>query len=121
MTIDQYVTTSDDQPEETFDWGAITWLDSADLTDSTGLTVGRVTIEAGRENTEHRHPDCAEALLVLTGELVHTLGDEETTLGEGDLLHIPAGEAHQARNPREEDAAALIAYDTGERTVEFVE
>lgn len=119
--IDDYVTTSDEQPVNSFDWGAITWLDNADLTDSTGLTVGRVTIDAGRENTEHRHPNCEEALLVLTGELVHTIGDEEVTLSEGDLIHIPAGERHQAHNPGDVDAVSLIAYDTGERTVEFVE
>lgn len=121
MTIDRLVTTREGQPEDTFDWGTITWLDSAELTDSTGLTVGRVTIEAGRENTEHRHPDCAEALFVLAGELVHTIGDEETTLREGDLLHVPPGERHQAHNPSDDDAVALLAYDTGERTIEFVD
>lgn len=121
MSIDDYVTRGDERDAETFDWGEIVWLDSSDLTAGDGLTVGEVTFYPGAANDEHRHPNCEESLYVLAGELEHSLGDETTTLERGDLLHIPADVPHRARNVGDGEAVAIIAYDTGERSVQFTE
>lgn len=121
MAIDELVTRSHEQRQETHEWGTITWVDSAALTASDALTVGRVTIFAGAENPEHAHPNCDEALLVLEGTIEHWLDDESTTLEPGDCLHIPRGQAHRAVNQGNEDAKAVIAYDTGTREFEPVE
>lgn len=119
-SIDRLLTTATDHEHVEFDWGEITWLDSAALTDSNALTVGTVTIRGGAENPEHVHPNCDEALYLLSGELEHTLGAESITLSAGELLHIPTGEPHRAINHGEEDAVAVIVYDTGEREFEVV-
>jgi quercetin dioxygenase-like cupin family protein len=119
--IDRLVTTADEQRREDFDWGNLVWADSGELTGTDALTVGRVTIEAGERNPEHRHPNCDEALYVLAGTLRHTIGDEERRLTAGDLIHVPRGERHRAVNDGAEDAVAVIAYDTGEREFEPVE
>lgn len=121
MAIEQLVTTADEREQQTFDWGEITWLDSGDLTGTDSLTVGEVTISPGERNAEHAHPNCDESLYLLSGELEHTIGDEATTLSAGDLIHIPEGEPHRATNTGDEDAVAVIAYDTGSREVEFVD
>ena len=120
MAIDQFVTTEETQHHQTFDWGEIAWVDSHDLTGTDSLTVGKVTIYPGERNGEHYHPNCDESLYLLSGELEHTIGEEATTLTEGDLIHIPKGERHRAENTGSEDAVAVIAYDTGTREVEFV-
>lgn len=121
MAIDEHVTRADGADRQTFEWGEIVWLDSAELTGNEALTVGEVTIYAGEANGEHYHPNCDEALYLLSGRLRHTLGDEETVLEAGDLLHIPEGERHRAENVGEEDAVAVIAYDTGRREAVFVD
>ena len=121
MTIEQLVTTGDEQETLDFDWGRIVWADSRELIGEDTLTVGKVTIEAGKQNSEHYHPNCDEALYMLSGELTHTLGDEETVLEEGDLIHIPQGEPHQGINEGDEDAVAVICYDTGSREFTLVD
>ncbi|MCU4975483.1 cupin domain-containing protein [Halobacteria archaeon AArc-m2/3/4] len=121
MGIDRLVTTAADQRTVEFDWGTIVWRDSAELTGTDSLTVGTVTIEPGAHNAEHVHPNCDEALHLCSGELRHSVGDESVELEAGDLVHIPRGEPHQAWNEGDEEAVAVIVYDTGERTVEFVD
>lgn len=118
--IDELTTRADDADRVEFDWGHILWLDSVELTGGEGLTVGRVTIERGESNAEHYHPNCNEALYLLSGRLRHSLGGEETVLEPGDLLHIPQGEPHAAESIGTADAVAVIAYDTAEREVSFV-
>jgi PAS domain S-box-containing protein len=82
------VTRADGADRQTFEWGEIVWLDSAELTGNEALTVGEVTIYAGEANGEHYHPNCDEALYLLSGELTHTLGEEETVLQPGDLVTL---------------------------------
>lgn len=122
MDITDYVTREGNGETDTFEWGEITWLDGDDRTAGTGLTVGRVTFNPGGANATHRHPNCEESLYVLSGSLDHAIGDERTILEPRDLLHIPAGEPHKATNVSDEDeAVAMIAYDTADRRVEFVD
>ena len=120
MAIEQLVTTDEKQETLEFDWGTIVWTDSQELTGEDTLTVGKVTIEAGEQNSEHYHPNCDEALYLLSGTLTHTLGDEETVLQPGDLIHIPQGEPHQGINDDDEDAVAIISYNTGSREFTLV-
>ena len=68
MAIEERVVRGDAAATEQYDWGTITWLDSAALTGG-ALTVGRVRIEAGASNPRHRHPNCEEALYLLAGAL----------------------------------------------------
>lgn len=121
MAIERLVTTGDEQETVEFDWGTIVWADNKELTGEDTLTVGKVTIEPGEENSEHYHPNCDESLYLLSGELTHTLGDEEAVLEAGDLIHVPAGEPHQGINTGEEDAVAVICYDTGSREFSLVD
>jgi len=102
---------------ERFDWGEITWLDSAELTGSETLTVGLVTIHAGASNPRHYHPNCDEALLLLQGELRHSVGEEVFPLKAGDLIHIPRGAWHDARSVGAEAARMVVCYNTGRREV----
>lgn len=121
MDVDRFVTRADERRTEEFDWGEIVWMDGGDLTAGDALTVGEVTIRPGEANPAHLHPNCDEALYLLSGELRHTLGEEEVVLQAGDLIHVPRGEAHRGINDGDEDAVALIAYDTGSREFEPVD
>jgi quercetin dioxygenase-like cupin family protein len=118
--IDDLTTRAGDADRVDFEWGHILWLDGAALTGGEGLTVGRVTIESGKANAEHSHPNCNEALYLLSGRLRHSLGDAATVLEPGDLLHIPRGERHAAESVGTGDAVAVIAYDAADREVAVV-
>lgn len=113
----RFVTSLDEVGAAKFPWGQISWLDSADLTGSETLTVGLVYIYPGQSNPEHHHPNCDEALLLLEGELVHTIGNEEYRLKPGDLIHIPRGERHKAKSVGVVPAKMIVTYNTGRREV----
>jgi quercetin dioxygenase-like cupin family protein len=112
-----HVISADEVETERFDWGQITWLDCAALTGSETLTVGMVYIYPGATNPPHTHPNCDESLVLLQGELRHTIGDEVFDLKAGDLIHIPQGKRHQAESVGWEPARMMVCYNTGRREV----
>lgn len=115
--LSRFVVRSGEVESKTFEWGEITWLDNAEITGSETLTVGLVTILPGKSNPEHLHPNCDEALLLLEGELVHTVGEERFTLRPGDLIHIPQGARHKAHSTGPVPARMVVTYNTGRRQV----
>jgi quercetin dioxygenase-like cupin family protein len=115
--LTRFVVPGGEVETERFDWGEITWMDSADLTGCETLTVGMVTINSGASNPALYHPNCDEALYLLQGELRHSVGDAMFTLKAGDLIHIPRGERHHAESVGTEPARMLVCYNTGRREV----
>lgn len=105
--------------ENPTDFGGLTWWANRTLGNSTTVTVGRCRLKPGAANPPHRHPNCAEVLVVLTGRIVHT-GPEgrEVEMGPGDTVSIPQGIPHRARNIGTTDAELLIVFDSADRQVE---
>ena len=97
------------------DWGALTWLASAQIGNAEGVTVGRVTIAAGASNPRHRHTTCEEVLYVLSGRLEHWVGERSMILEAGDTLTVPANVVHGATVIGDVDADMIVAYSSGER------
>lgn len=96
-------------------WGSLTWLAGASCGNATGLTLGRVVIRAGQANPRHCHPNCEEALYLLRGRLVHSLGAQRLALEPGDTLMVPAGVFHHAEVAGSDDAEMIVAYSSAER------
>ncbi len=48
-----------------FEWGTLTWFASAEIGNSTDMTVSKYVIKPGAENPLHRHSNCTEMLVVL--------------------------------------------------------
>lgn len=96
-------------------WGSLTWLASQKIGNADGLTLGRVVIRKGQSNPRHTHPNCEEALYLLTGRLEHTLGDERVVLEPGDTIVLDAGVPHNATSIGDEDADMIVAYSSGDR------
>ena len=59
-----------------YPWGHIRWSVNAELTGSEGLTVGRVHLDAHAQNPRHYHPNCDEALYVISGRTEHLVGEK---------------------------------------------
>ena len=47
---------------------------------------------------DHSHRDAEELFYMLEGELIVKVGDEETSVGPGDLVVVPRGTVHAHRN-----------------------
>ena len=97
------------------DWGVLALFADAEKMGLETMTLGRVSIKAGRSNPLHSHPDCVEVLILLEGRLAHVVGMETVILEAGDVLAVPAGVAHRAESTGSIDADMIIAYTSGRR------
>ncbi len=70
----------------------------------------RIDIAPGAVAPWHRHPG-EEVIYVLEGTLEYELeGKGPVTLRAGEVLFVPAGVAHKARNPGSTNGAELATY-----------
>ncbi|HUW58058.1 MAG TPA: cupin domain-containing protein [Planctomycetota bacterium] len=100
------------------DWGRLTWYAGRKLGNSAGMTLGICVIRPGRANPTHSHPNCEEVLRVARGRIVHTAeGGTELEMGEGDVITVPVGFPHHARNIGEDDAVLEVAFSSADRQV----
>lgn len=83
------------------------------------LTTGMVTFAPNTLLPQHTHP-FTESITVLSGSLIVDVEGRSYTLKKLDNLVIPAGLAHQARNPSAGEPAVLqaaLATDAPTRTL----
>ena len=99
----------------THEWGLLALFADAEKMGLETMTLGRVSIKAGKSNPLHSHPDCVEVLILLEGRLAHVVGVETVTLEAGDVLAVPAGVAHRAESIGSVDADMIVAYTSGRR------
>jgi len=69
----------------------------------------RVDFAPGASFPRHKHPG-AEIIYVLAGTLEYEVKSETFTLNSGDVLFVPAGTVHAARNVGTTPAAELATY-----------
>ena len=74
------------------------------------VVQARVEIDPGQLSPRHRHPG-EEIINVLEGTLEYEVeGKPPVTLKAGDVLFIPAGTIHAAKNVGSGNAAELATY-----------
>lgn len=91
------------------------WLMEDAITPAAGLSLARMTVAPGVTSQAHRHPDCTEAVHLLSGRVEQRRGDDWISLAAGETLLIPAGAVHQTRNTGPEAAVLMVAYSSGAR------
>ena len=77
------------------------------LYQSEDLLLGLNSFQPGQEHASHVHADMDKAYLVLEGEGVFSLDDEEWTLGPGEMLVAPRGRPHGVRNESGQNLVVL--------------
>src|SRR5690606_6214571 len=99
------------------DWGSLRWLIRGSNGSSEEMTLGRVTINPGMANPLHQHPNCEEILYVESGRIEHTLPDGEgvVEMMTGDVIVIPQGKWHSARNIGSDEAVVIVAFNSAWR------
>lgn len=117
--MDKKVTSVKEVQTNVFPWGQITWVHGAEVSGSEELTVGEVIINPGMENPYHSHPNCEEVLFLISGELVHTLGDDEPhRMGPGMSIRASRNIKHNAKCISAEPARMVVAYSSARRETE---
>lgn len=104
-------------PTQTFDWGAIKWLVSADRTEGAGVTFGEVLLLPGQGHTRHNHPESEEILYVLSGEgdqMIEEGGKERWfSVKAGDCVYVPTAVFHSTVNRGWAPLRLLALYNPG--------
>jgi len=94
------------------------WLMEDSIEENAGLSLARMTVDPGVTSEAHRHPNCSEAVHLLSGKVAQRSGDRWVELDAGDTLLIPARVFHQTRNIGAEAAVLMVAYSSGSRVYE---
>jgi quercetin dioxygenase-like cupin family protein len=69
----------------------------------------RIAIAPGVTFPDHSHPG-EEIIYVLEGTFEYRVAGRPVTVGAGEVLFVPAGAVHSARNAGEGDAVELATY-----------
>lgn len=101
-----------------FHWGSMWWFGSRDLGNTTGVTMGLMTMKPGATNDRHFHPNCEEVLYVQQGLLEHRIAESVVRQQPGEFLTIPVNTPHSTTNIGEGEAELIIAFSSGAR--EFI-
>ena len=82
----------------------------------------RVDFAPGSSFPRHKHPG-EEVIYVLTGTIEYEVAGKWVTVKAGDVLFVPDGVVHAARNAGSEPAAELATYvlEKDKPLTEFVE
>jgi quercetin dioxygenase-like cupin family protein len=101
-----------------FDWGGLTWYASGSLGNSSELTVGSCRLNPGCSNPRHYHPNCSEILVVIQGNIRHTMADgTESEMKPGDTVTVPPNVWHRATNIGPSEAFLFVVFSSAERQV----
>ena len=118
---DAHVTSVDESETVEFAWGRIRWLANGARVPGANITVGWVEIEPGMKNPLHLHPNSEEVLVLMEGELDHSIGDEVHRLTRGSAILVPQNTPHDGRNVGSVTARMLVSYPTGDRQMVVLE
>lgn len=116
--ISDRLRTADQHTIEPQPWGRLEWYVSAEIGNSETMTLGKCVLDEGQANGRHWHPNCDEVLTVIKGSIIHSWNDEEFPMEVGDVISIPQGVVHNARNVGEGQAELGITFSSAYRTTE---
>jgi len=97
--MSRYIRHLQDLPEESLgdSWPGVTIkrIIHPQLVGSTHLSVNILKIQPGSGTPNHIHHKSEEAWGILEGEGIMRVNGKDYPFGVGDVLYVPAGEAHQ--------------------------
>lgn len=108
--MSDYFVASDDVESQLFDWGALKWLSTPELTGGERFSAGVVKLEPGKGHERHTHPESDEILYVVRGEGEQEVDDETRDIATGDMVFIPEGVEHGTVNTGWEPLILFAVY-----------
>ena len=94
------------------------WGDNCDgwhLLKNANLHVIRESVPPGKSEKPHFHSIAQQFFFILSGKAVMELEGSDHILSIGQGIHIPAGKAHQFKNPFQEPVEFLVISNPSTR------
>jgi uncharacterized cupin superfamily protein len=85
----------------------------ATLFENESILVGMNCLEPGQSMQKHAHEKQNRFYLVLEGNGVFKVGDQEGSFGLGMVVWIPAGNTHQIQNLGQQQLVLLVGIAPG--------
>ena len=98
-----------------YPWGQMSWFADDDLRAGIGLSLAEMKVLSGQTSDAHSHDNCFEAIHVLSGSVLQSIGTDELVLSEGETCIIPPGIVHFTTNRGPKDAILMLSYSVGTR------
>ena len=103
-----------DVETQVFDWGRLSWLSEARVTDARKFSAGLVELAPGQGHDRHNHPGCEEILYIVSGKGTQVVeapgGPHRREVTPGVLVHIPPDVYHSTVNTGDEPMRLLAVY-----------
>jgi quercetin dioxygenase-like cupin family protein len=112
--------TSDKARVEFAPWGKHWWLSQTGLTDTTQLTLVRVTMRPGAGHQFHYHPELEEIIYIVDGVAEQWVDREKRRLKAGEIAFIPKMVVHAIHNPTKRPMTFLAILSPAESTGPFL-
>ena len=96
-----------------FEWGTMKWFVSPVTIPGAANSQGEVIVNPGQGHARHQHDQADELIYVISGSGVQTVGDEEFTITEGDVVYIPMGTPHSTMNTTWRALRLIVTYTPG--------
>jgi mannose-6-phosphate isomerase-like protein (cupin superfamily) len=91
------------------------WLMEDAIDDRAGLSLARMSVDINVTSPLHHHPNCAETIYLLDGEIEQRIGEKWIKMSAGDSAVVPRNSQHQSRNIGNVRAVMMVAYSAGKR------
>jgi mannose-6-phosphate isomerase-like protein (cupin superfamily) len=114
------VTDAAQLPVEQNDWGTLQWVCNGKLMPGAEQTVGLATIQPGKGNPVHYHPNCEEVLYVISGQGLQSYDNRTIELKAGMTIRIPAKVKHNLVNTGTAALRTLVSFSSGDRQTVWI-
>ena len=91
------------------------WLMDDTVVEAANVSLARMTLAQDTTSELHSHPNCSEAIHLLSGKIEQRIGDEWHVMQCGQTCLIPQKTKHQTRNIGNSPAVMILAYSEGKR------
>ncbi|WP_051166435.1 cupin domain-containing protein [Amycolatopsis orientalis] len=96
------------------DEGLVCPLINPQLSGSDDLNVSWGRIRPGQHHLRHHHPDASEFYVVIGGEPLIHLGDQDFRARPGDAVYIPKSVVHGLTNDTGQDVDLVVGMSVAE-------
>ena len=96
-------------------WGSMSWLVDANVTPGAAMSVARMEVAPGAVSPSHHHPNCDEAISLVSGCVTALVDGQEVAMRPGDVCWVPHHSAHAIRNDGASVAVLMVSYSAPRR------
>jgi quercetin dioxygenase-like cupin family protein len=86
----------------------VKWLITEESVGARSTVFGITVFPPGARHEIHRHPHAEETEYLIEGHGIARVGDDDVTVGPGDIVFVPANDQHGFVNTSQTERAVMV-------------